>query len=417
MRMKHLCLYQQIDDALTGFMMIVILRHNISMILCYSAEQIMMRLTITIRRLLRLMLLVMANAYANIIKVGSRNINATKTVTMYERTHDSYDAPTTEDHQKLSSSSVTLILEPNGVVGGVVTVKVTDDTVATDAPTKSPPITFTLYSVKYQSNITGNDNVTTLVGDGVEYAFDNDVRPLGTYFTFLGRQRCQSIIQLRAQGLSLIREVYSDTPRSPTSVKTVSKTLSTSSSAPVFIDMKRGTNKVTASVSGGTPKTVIFIYTGSTPAKYPEIEITGVNDQIGAIQARLEEPLTVKVTDGNNRPLSGLAVQLRTTTGSDSMFIPVPGTRVYGSGAILTQTQPPVSLIILLRRRPLNPINQRRGQSYSSRLIETVWHKLTTSSVMLQELTKSLRLCKVSKGFLLPKCLMLRQYQGVEVQV
>ena len=47
---------------------------------------------------------------------------------MYERTHDMYD--TAEDHEKLSSSSVTLILEPTGVVGGVVTVKVTDDTVA-----------------------------------------------------------------------------------------------------------------------------------------------------------------------------------------------------------------------------------------------------------------------------------------------
>ena len=61
---------------------------------------------------------------------------------------------------------------------------------------------------------------------------------------------------------------------SPTSVKTASKTLSTSSSAPVFIDMRRGTNKVTASVPNGAAKTVIFIYQGPTPAKYPEIEIT-----------------------------------------------------------------------------------------------------------------------------------------------
>ena len=84
------------------------------------------------------------------------------------------------------SGSVTLVLEPTGTDGDVVTVKVTDATLDSDAPTngKSDPITFTLYSVKYQSNISSTNSETTLGGDGVEYAFDNDVRPLGTYFTF-----------------------------------------------------------------------------------------------------------------------------------------------------------------------------------------------------------------------------------------
>ena len=90
---------------------------------------------------------------ARIIKVGSRIVNLdVGNHKMYERTHDMYD--TAKDHEKLSSSSVTLILEPTGVVGGVVTVKVTDETDSDDAPTKPPPITFTLYSVKYQSDVT-----------------------------------------------------------------------------------------------------------------------------------------------------------------------------------------------------------------------------------------------------------------------
>ena len=274
---------------------------------------------------------------ARIIKVGSHNVNiaAGTDLNMYERSHAIYN--TAAEHQKLSGS-VTLVLQPTGVAGGVVTVKVTDETPDTDVPTngKSSPITFTLYSVKYQSALTTTNNVTTLVGDGVDYAFDNDVRPLGTYFTFVADAQVPVHYSVDGSGTLSIEKTYDD--GSPISVKTASKTLSTSSSAPVFIDMRRGTNKVTAWVSGGASEKVIFIYQGSSQAKYPEIEITGGNNETGAIQARLEDPLTVKVTDGNNRPLSGLAVQFTTTTPATntSMFIPVPGTRVYGSGATLT---------------------------------------------------------------------------------
>ena len=276
---------------------------------------------------------------AKIVKVGSHNVNisAATDLMMYERSHASYN--TAAEHQKLSGS-VTLVLEPTGVAGGVVTVKVTDETPESDAPTngKSPPITFTLYAVKYQSALTSNNNGTTLGGDGVEYAFENDVRPLGTYFTFASDAQVPVHYSVDGSGTLSINKTYDD--GSPASLKTASKTLSTSSSAPVFIDMRRGTNKVTAWVSGGASKTMIFIYQGSSLTKYPEIEITGGNTQTGAIQARLEEPLTVKVTDGNNRPLSGLAVQFTTTSGDNSLFIPVPGTRVYGSGTDLTTTAP-----------------------------------------------------------------------------
>ena len=277
---------------------------------------------------------------ARIVKVGSRIVNIPTTLNMYERSHAMYNGAA--EHEKLSGS-VSLVLEPTGTNGGVVEVTVTDETPTSDAPTngKSNPITFTLYSVKYQSNIT--DSTTTLVGDGVEYAFDNDVRPLGTYFTFAQDAEAQVHYSIDGSGSLLIRQDYTD--GSPTSVKTASKTLSTSSSAPVFIDMKRGTNKVTTWVSGGTPKTMVFIYQGTTPAKYPEIEITQGNNQVGANGGQLEEPLGVKVTDGNRRPLSGVAVKFD-TTGAAANFIPVPDTRVYitGSGTTLalvdTLTQP-----------------------------------------------------------------------------
>ena len=78
---------------------------------------------------------------------------------------------------------------------------------------------------------------------------------------------------------------------------------------------------------------MIFIFSGSTPDKYPEIEITQGNNQIGATDARLEDYLEVKVTDGNNRPLAGVVVVFTSTvesgTADTSTFIPVPGTTVY----------------------------------------------------------------------------------------
>ena len=266
---------------------------------------------------------------AQIVKVGSRTINTTQTLMMYERSHASYN--TAAEHQKLSGS-VTLVLEPTNVNGGIITVKVTDETPSEDAPThgKSPPITFTLYSVKYQSNISGQNSTTILDTntDGVEYAFENDVRPLGDYFTFQKDAQVPVNYSIEGSGTLSIIQGYQD--GSPDSVKTASKTLSTSSEAPVFIDMRRGTNKVTAWVSGDTltPKTVIFMFQGTTLSQSTSIEITGGNNQVGATGGRLEDPLAVKVTDGNNQPLAGLAVAF-TSSQTDSKFLPVPGTTVY----------------------------------------------------------------------------------------
>ena len=281
---------------------------------------------------------------ATITKVGSLVHSISDTTDnqpdfkMYEPSHASYN--TAAAHEKLSGS-VTLTLEPT-TAQGKVTIKVTDETPTTDAPTngKSDPITFTLYVVNYQGAI--DDNVTTLVGDSVDYAFHNDVRPLANYFTFAGTN-VPVHYSIEGSGSFSIQETYTDD--SPDSVKTFNKTVSTSNLAPVFIDMKQSTNKVTVHVSGGGSKTMIFIYQGTTPTKYPKIRITGGNNQTGAIQARLEEPFTVKVTDGNNRPLSGLTVGFTTLSGTNSLFIPVPGTRVYGSGTTLTTTAPTTNLV------------------------------------------------------------------------
>ena len=103
--------------------------------------------------------------------------------------------------------------------------------------------------------------------------------------------------------------------------------------------MKKTTNKVTAWVSGGTPKTMIFIYQGTTPTKYPKITITQGNNQLGVTGGRLEDYLEVKVTDGNGRALSGVAVKFDDPNAEENaLFIPVPGTKVYGTNVALTTT-------------------------------------------------------------------------------
>ena len=67
------------------------------------------------------------------------------------------------------------------------------------------------------------------------------------------------------------------------------------------------------------------------------------------------------------------------------MFIPVPGTIVYGSGNALTTTISMLSLLLTTLMDvddPLKCSNPVLWQQYLSKLIATAWHKFTTSSVI-----------------------------------
>ena len=101
------------------------------------------------------------------------------------------------------------------------------------------------------------------------------------------------------------------------------RTLSTSDVASVRLDMNGGTNKVQATAAGAPPTTGVFIF------GYPSVEIVSGNNQEGALGGRLEDPLVVRVTDGKNRAISGLAAAF--TSPGDGVFFPVPGTTVYTS--------------------------------------------------------------------------------------
>ena len=234
----------------------------------------------------------------------------------------------------------------NATAAGVVTITVTDMTPDEDVPLngKADPIQFTVYVVKQQSAV--QNRPTTFEGtDGVEYGYDTEDpqlnggdtdTPTNSRFDF---DTTDAPVYYTVEGTGQVYISLGGTRRtSPT------KTLWTSSAAPVYLDVNRGTNKVNAYISGNQGKKIIFIFSGPNPDKYPEIEITGGNNQTGATEGRLEEYLEVKVTDGNRRPVSGVAVKFtKMDPGSPtdgSMFIPVSGTTVYGSGAILTTTDP-----------------------------------------------------------------------------
>ena len=193
-----------------------------------------------------------------------------------------------------------------------------------DAPPdgKANSIAFTVYVVQQQSAVQ-NQATTFVSGDGVEYGYDTEDPRLDTYFAF---PPDNAPVNYSVEGSGRVYISVSSNRRTSST-----NNLWTSKEAPVYLDVNRGTSKVTAWISGNPGKTAVYIFSGQDPSKYPEIEITQGNPQTGATGARLEDYLEVKVTDGNNRPIPGVAVSFATTTqsGSDAMFIPVPGTTVY----------------------------------------------------------------------------------------
>ena len=105
------------------------------------------------------------------------------------------------------------------------------------------------------------------------------------------------------------------------------RTLSTSNAASVMLDMNGTTNKIRATAAGAAPTTAIFIF------GYPNVAITGGNEQEGVFGGQLDDPLVVKVTDGRGRAISGLAAVF-SSAHTGRAFIPVPGTTVFTTNAL-----------------------------------------------------------------------------------
>ena len=263
------------------------------------------------------------------------------------------------DENKLSSGTTSLIYTADQV--GTYEIRITDTTDDTDRPgVAEQPLIFTVYVVKDIGAVKNTATTYTGALDGVEYGYntqdwqlnntDTDTDAVGvSYFDF---DTTDAPVYYSVEGSGrLFVQVASDRKTSLTN------SLFTSSDAPVYLTTNNSTNKVTAYVAGNNGKTAISIFSGTIEGKYPKIEITQGNNKIGATDARLEDYLEVKVTDGNNRPLAGVAVSFTPSDSSPSgsTFIPVPGTTVYTmiTDVDLVDEDDPAKITVATSNRPV----------------------------------------------------------------
>ena len=233
----------------------------------------------------------------------------------------------TKNRELESNRTLTSSTTLTGQVGavGVYTIKIVDMTPLSDYPENDQPferaaLTFTLYVVPERDGTT----LGRLPTDEHKFALD---RPLQINTLFTSGTNVPLHYTVEGSGSVFVKVTY---PDGPASEGRSAKTLFTSRDAPVFINMNRGSSKVSVYIQGQSPlettKSITFIY------DYAVLEITGGDNQVGATSGRLEEPLSVKVTDKNRRPVPGLRVQFDNSDSNnvdDDSFIPFPGTTVY----------------------------------------------------------------------------------------
>ena len=266
----------------------------------------------------------------------------TITVTGASITHiGRYDIPdatshilmeTGEDGSKLTSS-ITVTL--SAASAATVAITITDTTPDTDRPTGiavAPPISFTVYVVPDTST-----EALTLTGAGTDgVATGNDLVPTQIDGLFTVADNVPLTYEVTGSGRVFVQASEERTTRE-------TNKLETSSSAPVYLKMNRSSNKVTVWVRGTDAKrasqSVTFIN------QYPDPQITGGNNQRGATEGRLPDPLEVTVKDANNRVIpGGVVVGFALGTGATGgMFIPVVGTTVYTSATDTLVTTAPAT--------------------------------------------------------------------------
>ena len=211
-------------------------------------------------------------------------------------------------------------------------ITITDTTPDDDRPVAAvPPLRFTIFVVPSYDGST----VLGLTGagaDGFETRNDNADPRVDALFSKTGTAAANApiIYSVEGSGSLYVKETY--TGGSPTSQSSATRTLSTSSAAMVYLDMRGSSNKVTAYVRDQnaieTGKTIYFIF------NYAQIEIISGNNQTGVPDSRLRDPLRIRVKDAKGRALSGLAVMF--TPAGGATLEPVIGTDVYLTASTAT---------------------------------------------------------------------------------
>ena len=178
-----------------------------------------------------------------------------------------------------------------------------------------PPIMFTVYVVPGTS-----PDALILTGagaDGVEIGNDFGPSPIDAFFDVAAN----TPLTYQVEGSGRLFVELGDSKTRETNK------LETSSSAPVYLDMNRSSNTVTAWVRGQDAKRssqrITFIN------NYADPQITAGDNQRGATGGRLAQPLEVTVKDATGKAIPSGVVVSFASAASGSMFIPVSGTTVY----------------------------------------------------------------------------------------
>ena len=255
---------------------------------------------------------------AELKKIGSHTIGGT-TQQLFEKGMDA---------TKLSTSH-TLTLRANAAGPATVQITIADNTPVFDIPDRNgdgtidaddraKSLSFTVYVV--QGTATGTPTRTSTGEDGIDIADDFGPKRIDDLFTF----PTDVPVTYEVQGSGRVFVKMGDREGRETNK------LETSSAAPVYLDMKRSSNRVTGWIRGTDAKresvSIIFVNT------YADPQITDSSDnQRGATGGRLPEPLEVTVKDARGKVIpGGVVVGFSLGTGATGgMFIPVVGTTVY----------------------------------------------------------------------------------------
>ena len=134
-------------------------------------------------------------------------------------------------------------------------------------------------------------------------------------------------IKVSGGGRVYVREVEGNRETSETT------SFTTSSDAPVYLNMKENTNKVTVTIPGLPSYTATYIYGN------PRLERIGARDPKGIAGGRLAEPLGVRLVDFEGDEVSGIPVTFSGSGDGDDQFTYVPHKSQYKvRGEIQTAT-------------------------------------------------------------------------------
>ena len=252
---------------------------------------------------------------AAIKEVGRHTTDINEPHIMYERDFgdgEDYGVEDRPDSQKLSGS-VTLTL--TAATAEELTIVITET--GGDAELR-----FTIYVVQDETAIfTEVDGVTFVRQVLVSTRDDNEV-PISFTVDGTDVDNVPVTLTVNGSGRLFIKETYGGSI--PDSEGRSGNRLETSSAASgsIFLDVNRGSSRITIEVTGTDPVTGVFIF------GVPKLNLSN-DDQTGVAGGRLANYLGAQLVDSRDRPVSHGIIEFDGESNHGGMFLPVPGTTVY----------------------------------------------------------------------------------------